>query len=386
MIQLKLFFSWQSDLPALRASIRKALQNACKSIKKQGKFDIVYDEATRNLSGSPVIETAIKKKIAECDLFVSDCTPICNVGNKYMPNSNVMLELGMAKALMPEAVILILVHKGEWKTEQLPFDFNHQRVSPFYEICPTDIQDYVLAMAESAAQNPRIKSYFDEHVERLFWDGNVKKNIRSGKYLPNVYIENRTIKQHLRDFVDPVVFCKRLIDKATATSYDPEIRRRQIWGKVPFVFDVKPYNQCYEFSDFPSFYEHVGQFQTYLRSKYQELNKKDESDFLDFSKSGRLLEHANFILSRLLLLTSSAGQGKTNLVCDLVQNVLMKRLVPFVYLNGYEINANNIGGAFANVLIPESGKAFSDVLKEIEIYCQHRHLPFIIIIDGLNEK
>ena len=89
-----------------------ALKKACEDIRAEGEYDMAYDESTWARSGSPVIEAVVVDKIKKCDLFIADLTPITKTGKKDLPNPNVMMELGVAKASMIDDVILLL-YSGE---------------------------------------------------------------------------------------------------------------------------------------------------------------------------------------------------------------------------------------------------------------------------------
>ena len=131
------------------------------------------------------------EKIKKCDLFIADLTPIAKNGKKDLPNPNVMMELGVAKASMIDAVILLL-YSGEIDANRMPFDINHQRMSRFSK---GTITDYIRQMAQTAVENPKHKSAFDNNDKFLYYEMNVRKNVTSGKYLPDVFLENRKIKQ-----------------------------------------------------------------------------------------------------------------------------------------------------------------------------------------------
>lgn len=209
MKKLKLFFSWQSDVNGNHEKIRDALILACETILQEGEYNIQYTESTWGRSGSPIIESVVMEKAKDCDMFVADLTPVVYTQNKSLPNPNVMLELGVAKASMMDDVILLL-YSGDIDTNRMPFDINHQRLSRFSK---TKITDYVRLMAQTAVKNPKHRSAFDDNDKFLFYNRNVRKNIASGKYLPNVFLEDRKIKQHLRDFVDPYTFCKLVLER-----------------------------------------------------------------------------------------------------------------------------------------------------------------------------
>ena len=382
MKKLTLFFSWQSDVKDNHKIIGEALKNACNDILLEGEYDITYDESTWGRSGSPVIETVVLEKIKACDLFIADLTPVSATGKKDLPNPNVMLELGVAKANMIDDVILLL-YIGKIDTNRMPFDINHQRLSRFSK---NTIKDYVKMMAQKAIENPKHKSDFDNNDMFLYYESNVRKNIFSGKYLPNVFIEDRKTKQFLRDFVDPYTFGKLALERCDSFELYRLNRNRRINQKPPFEFDISPYKSCVAEESIRKFYHRIEEFQRFLRSKYKELNTNDSRDYFNSSKFGKQNEHLQYVVGRILLITSAAGQGKTNLVCDLVDKVLLTRHIPFVYLNGYEIKPDNIGQSFANKLQPGRGTSFDYAINEVATYCKYKRCPIIFIIDGLNEN
>jgi len=383
MYKLKLFFSWQSDTKDNHKKIGQSLMNACDTIRAEGVYDIIYDESTWNRSGSPVIDSTVVEKAKDCDIFVADLTPIETSGMKDLPNPNVMYELGVAKSNLTDDSILMLF-TGDIDASRMPFDINHQRLSRFSN---AHITEYIRQMAENAVKNPRHHSLFDEPDKQLFLycNYNINKNISSGKYLPNVFLENRHIKQHLRDFVAPYPFAKLVLEQCDMIDTYCTNRHRTFRHETPFVFDVTPYKKFVAEEDVMSFYLGAKQLEDYLIEKNKELF--GSSDFyLEASKYGRLISHMQYVSSKLLIITASAGQGKTNQICDLVYNVLLKRRIPFVYLNGYEIDAKDIFGSFANNMLPGTNMAFDEVIRNTVTYCKYKRSPIILIIDGLNEN
>jgi len=382
MRTLKLFFSWQSDVKDNHKIIGDALRKACDDIRSEGEYNIVYDESTWARSGSPVIEDVVLEKIQKCDLFVADLTPVATTTKKDFPNPNVMYELGVAKSSIIDDVILLL-YTGSIDTNRMPFDINHQRLSRFSK---DKITDFVRQMAQTAVENPKHKSAFDENDKFLYFDRNVKKNITSGKYLPNVFLENRKIKQFLRDFVDPYTFCKLALERCDSFELYSLNRKRRINHRTPFEFDISPYKSCVAEENIGELYRRVAELQEFLRAKYGELNTKKSSDYFSLSRFGKQNEHLDYVAGKLLLITTVAGQGKTNLVCDLVDKVLLTRHIPFVYLNGYEIKPDDIGKSFAEMMLPGTGASFDNAIKEVATYCKYKRSPIIFIIDGLNEN
>lgn len=382
MHKLTLFFSWQSDVEGNHSNIQKSLIHVCNNLRENKLFDIEYDESTSGMSGSPEISSSVLTKIQNCDMFVADLTPVVSTDNKLFPNSNVMLELGVAKASISDAVILLL-YTGEVETSKMPFDINHQRLSKFPA---TELETFIRMMAESAVKNPRISSKFDKNDRYLHYDLNVRKNKTSGKYLPNVFIENMNVKQHLRDFVAPQLFTKYVLERCSVLNFDALNRKRQMKGMPQFVLDVSNFYDCPAEENIGKFYEKTIAFRDYLLNSYNGLYKESNRSYSSSNKIGRQIEHLKYITSKLLVITSKAGQGKTNLICDLVDKVLLKRGIPFVYLNGYEIDPNDIGNSFAAFMLPNTNIAFDEVIRDVDIYCKYKRCPIILIIDGLNEN
>lgn len=384
MHKLKLFFSWQSDTKGNHEKIGRALQNACDDIRADGDYDIIYDESTWNRSGSPVIDSTVVEKAKNCDIFVADLTPIATSGTKDLPNPNVMYELGVAKSNLTDDSILML-YTGHIEVVRMPFDINHHRLSRF---STSHISEYIKQMAENAVQKPRHHSMFHDQGMQVFLHcgNNVKKNISSGKYLPGVFLENRRIKQYLRDFVAPYPFAKLMLERCDMVDAYRTNRNRRLRHKDPFIFDVTPYKSFVAEEEMGAFYDGAKQLENYLVEKSNELFDEHSSYLLESSKYGKLISHIRHISLKLLLITASAGQGKTNLICDLVNNVLLKRRIPFVYLNGYEIDANDVFGSFASNMMPGTNMAFDEVIKNTDTYCKRRRSPIVLIIDGLNEN
>lgn len=137
------FYSWQSDLPngTNRTLIENALKEAAKAIENDDSADIepVIDRDTQGVAGAPNIATAIFQKIDKADIFVADVSIIGNAGKRFLPNPNVLIELGYAfKSLGHERIILVF-NTAFGEVEKLPFDLRMHRTLT-YE-CPETTTD-----------------------------------------------------------------------------------------------------------------------------------------------------------------------------------------------------------------------------------------------------
>jgi len=135
-----IFYSWRSDPPKSTNlnAIRNALRGASSRVEAEmsgQNLTITLDEATKRVPGSPNIPLSIMEKIDASDIFVCDVTPIYKTSGKpakSSPNPNVVFELGYAVAQLGWNRIILLFNKefGLFPQE-LPFDFDRHRASPY---------------------------------------------------------------------------------------------------------------------------------------------------------------------------------------------------------------------------------------------------------------
>lgn len=130
------FWSWQNDLPSKtnREFVREALLEAVKRVSEKLDLEEVQrlelDHDTKSTPGMADIGRTILEKISKCAVLVADVTPICkNEDGKYLPNPNVMIELGYGlNAIGFERIIAILNTSYGASIEDLPFDIRHRRI------------------------------------------------------------------------------------------------------------------------------------------------------------------------------------------------------------------------------------------------------------------
>lgn len=131
-----IFWSWQSDQSekTCRHFIRDCLSNAIKEIAGSSLLDDAerpsLDHDTKGEPGMADITSTILAKITQSSIFVADLTPIGETEDqKYLPNPNVMIELGWAMHRPGwERVIGILNTAYGAQEEDLPFDIRQRRI------------------------------------------------------------------------------------------------------------------------------------------------------------------------------------------------------------------------------------------------------------------
>ena len=183
--QITIFYSWQSDLPG--SDTRNIIQDSIKDAVRllRDTVDIEADRDTKGKFGSPDIAQTIFSKIDNCDIFIADVSAVCQYetidkdGNKkikYMPNPNVMLELGYATHVVGWDRVICVLNSDYGAPENMPFDIASRRLTPF------SLKD-----GKSKGEIKRyIKSVIQDTVENVLEKGKRVKsgfsNLRIGSY------------------------------------------------------------------------------------------------------------------------------------------------------------------------------------------------------------
>lgn len=225
-----------------------------------------------------------------------------------------------------------------------------------------------------------------DSVQRLL-DLQLRRNIVSGKYLEDTYLEVDELKDKLRFFVDPFLFYQLSCERASRLNFENLRWKLSERNEGGFDFDVSTYiNGNESLSDFELLYEASRRLSDYLYAKYKELDGGGNTRYFQSRKVNDIRVLNDCLYKRVFLFTSKAGQGKTNLLCDLTKNVLMRRGVPAAYLNGYELDVINVEESFSHKMFPTKKYSLDEILTSAKCYCESSHKPFIFIIDGLNEN
>lgn len=138
------FWSWQSDTP--KRETRDIIHSALEAALKDLSSDLVeamraeIDQGTKGVEGMELIAEEILRKIDEAFAFVADITAITVIGEgptaKWLPNPNVMLELGYARRSLTRRRVIAVFNTafGPPRHEELPFDLRHLSGSIAYSL------------------------------------------------------------------------------------------------------------------------------------------------------------------------------------------------------------------------------------------------------------
>ena len=159
-MNIKVFYSWQNDTDSKcnRYFIRDAAEKAIKELNKEFLFEpsprpdfAELDHDTKGIPGHPEIVNTILEKIRNCHIFIADLTFVGTTwGNKanhqntskvisdckFLPNPNVMFELGYAFNVLDDSRFIFVQNTEYGLPESGIFDLAHRRHPLTYALSP----------------------------------------------------------------------------------------------------------------------------------------------------------------------------------------------------------------------------------------------------------
>ncbi|MBO7417748.1 MAG: hypothetical protein J6U14_02270 [Bacteroidaceae bacterium] len=380
--QYRIFYSWQSDNKEAKKTLRKALD----AVAKQLKGDNIALEIVEGGGGKGFIsiEDAVRMKIQKCDIFVGDVTPIGNVSlkSKLLPNANVMYEMGIATESMTSDRIIAVAMAGEWKVEDMPFDFNHYSMLRYAGA--DDLKTLTSKIKERIKETDKIERRVNK---RFFSRRLLNRNILSKKYLPDTFLENRVAKEKARIFCAPYKMYGYLTERLSSMSFEMYNAKRRQYGKTEdFKLDLSKFEILGKTIDLDKLYELSDDLLNYLRPNVNEMDKDGNHGWSNSLKVRRIAEKVDLLNKKFMVVTSEAGQGKTNFVCDLVNNLFQAEGIPYIFVNAYELSAKHLARSVAQEYNFLGNGSLEDAVLKAERFCQQNLQYLIIVIDGLNEN
>lgn len=218
----------------------------------------------------------------------------------------------------------------------------------------------------------------------------LKKQINSGKYLQNTFIETGKQKDDLRYLCDSVFYSEKCFYETSILDfrYFNYFLTKKKHPLFNYDFEkLKPTNGEMTVSNCISI---ISRWYDYLVSKQQEIIgiKIASNDKYKFeSKLRDRIDDLEFLRARVALITETAGQGKTNFLCDFSENFLLKREIPTAFLTGTEVSANDLRQSLLQRIFPDSSNlTFEEFLKNLKSICYEQRKFFVLVIDGINEN
>jgi hypothetical protein len=263
------FYSWQSDLPNKlnRYAIKNALKAALKKTSSKKNIQLLFDEATRGVSGSPNIPKTIFKKIQKSSIFICDISTINDKAPKEfrkVGNPNVMIELGYAIALLGWERIILLFNKAYGTfPDDLPFDIDRHRIMDFTieeKSIKTDVKNLAKNLEAGItniidANPPRPshnKTLTKEEILRLEDLENLRKILSCVNFNQMDEFIDDLPKLINSDIPLYLEFTKRIYSSSSFSIHDKDIDKLlydfiNIWNEIFSFMDYYEYNHNHTF-------------------------------------------------------------------------------------------------------------------------------------------
>ncbi len=239
----------------------------------------------------------------------------------------------------------------------------------------------------------------------------IQKQIRSQKYIPDIFVETGELKEKLRFVLNPFLYIQKVVDKGKRINTDYFNKYVKFERDTDFQFQSKFKNYClFEFKNnlnsMESMENTVSKIKVLLHEDLKVIEPFHNWDLMKdyFGKTDinyKLRSHAyqlkNILLGVLkdlktltdtiVLIVDSAGKGKTNLICDLVSKYINKLNFDSLVFLGSEFNITDNFGIEEHIIkILNLKCTFDEYLISINSNSERIKQVFTFIIDGINEN
>ena len=247
--------------------------------------------------------------------------------------------------------------------------------------------------------------------------GRVDVEKRSKKYIPDIFVEVSAAKDKARMFTHPAFFGRKIfdgLDKIDHIYLNEYLERLGIplFGEIDYPNGFDTTNSTYKdlLTTVAAIKKDLivrrSQVMTYFEYYKGEeggvpeipLDKKDIWLILKLKISGAaygLVKYIDSALdaiqlteSQIMLVTSMAGQGKTNFICDFAENFCSKFDLPAVIIPARELNTVPNQSIVQYLLNNRYLSQLKDKFELFDFFEQvavSSNKPFVILVDGLNE-
>ena len=205
-----------------------------------------------------------------------------------------------------------------------------------------------------------LDGYLARHAQRQ-----LDQEKHSAKYIPDIFVETQVTKNLARTFAHPLLFLPRTLDAARQISIPATNRFLDRAGlpQLPYP-NIASYYDDYTLATIGRAANEISATFEPTISAIEMLRvegRNDPStlsirpgcepyhsentyrlDMFGYGLSQKIDERRaelSAIAARIFILVGRAGQGKTNFVCDFVENFLFKHGIPCVYLTGRRLSS-----------------------------------------------
>lgn len=239
---------------------------------------------------------------------------------------------------------------------------------------------------------------------------------RTKKYIPSVFVETSGTKELMRFFAHPMFFHRKIDDalrRFNLEQFNELLRLAQIdevQGDLPSLANLPApkdltdlrnrltaqLEEISRLKDQVSVFSWYGEpAEKYVPKDYQTGYWSVFKHNVESSGSGvrrsldKITDQISLALAKIFLVTGMAGQGKTNFVCDLVENLFRKFEIPTIFIPARKLNdfhgPNRIKDYIANNRFAPEASDIHELLAVFDEVAKECGKPFVLTIDGINE-
>lgn len=236
------------------------------------------------------------------------------------------------------------------------------------------------------------------------------------KYIPSVFVETSETKEEMRYFANPMFFYRKIDDdiRRINLTYLNQLlcmaKTAPIADNISTITTLKKPNNLFGLRDrFVHQNDALKAFQRHVSPLSRDGDKLEkfipDHSVIDYwrvfkhniesngSSVYRSLEEVfkkiHIALAKIFLITGMAGQGKTNFVCDLVENQFRLFQVPTIFIPARSLNdypePHRILSYITNNRYAPDVADLHDLLTLLNSVAEECKKPFVIVIDGINE-
>ncbi|WP_298958014.1 SMEK domain-containing protein [uncultured Roseibium sp.] len=272
------------------------------------------------------------------------------------------------------------------------------------------LERFFVAEDTSRKFRTELNAFLDVSAQKIEDEKNSKK------YIPSVFVETTKTKEEMRYFANPLFFCEKIDDALTEFSLAQYNRILKLSHMEPIDFDLANATASPYPKTIPELYARLEtQLDSISRVKehlfpytYEGEAEKNFASHDYLSGYWEVFRHsltyggmglvrslediqkkAELANAKIFLITGMAGQGKTNFICDLVENQFRQFEIPTIFVPARRLNdypgPNRLLSYIANNRYsPEFGDPH-DLFQLLNAVAADFGKPFIIAIDGINE-
>ncbi|MEQ9694923.1 SMEK domain-containing protein [Shimia sp. SDUM112013] len=275
------------------------------------------------------------------------------------------------------------------------------------------IVDHLEAEFAKADSRTRFRSELDDFL--LVSAQKIEEEKRTKKYIPSVFVETTKTKEEMRFFANPMFFYRRIDDElgrvsieglnellgmAQIEEIDCDLGELHCLAHPENLFKLRD-RLAKQHAEITKLKEQVSKFsygeraeryvpKDYLTGFWTVFRYNIESSGYGVLRAlDDISKKIGIAQAKIFLVTGMAGQGKTNFVCDLVENQFRKFRIPTVFIPARKLNdfpgPNRIQSYITNNRFAPDVRDLRELLTLFNSVAEEFGKPFIIAIDGINE-